>query len=200
VDALIRLVAGLGPWAYVVILVGATLESAAFLGLLVPGEALALASGVLAHSGALDLGAVVAAVAVGAVIGDNIGYELGRRLGRPWLLAHGDRFGVDDEMIERAERVFEQHGGKALVLGRFVGVLRALAPFVAGASRMPYATFLVFNALGGIAWALSVVLLGAALGQSWDVAERWLGRLETIVGALALIAVVVLWRRRARPA
>jgi membrane protein DedA with SNARE-associated domain len=95
--------------------------------LLVPGEALALASGVLAQSGALDLGGVVAAVAIGAVVGDNIGYELGRRLGRPRLLEHGDRFGVGDEMIERAERVFEQHDSKTLVLGRFVGALALIA-------------------------------------------------------------------------
>jgi membrane-associated protein len=85
------------------------------------------------------------------------------------------------------------------VLGRFGGVLRALAPFVAGASRMPYATFLLYNAVGGLAWAVGVVLLSWVLGESWDVAERWLGRLEAAFGA-AVLLLVVLWRRRARPA
>lgn len=197
---LLDLVARLGQWSYLIIFVAAALESAAFAGLVVPGESLVLASGFFAHQGVLELDAVIAAAAVGATLGDNIGYRLGLRLGRPWLLHFGSRLGLRPEHLARADAFFSSQGGKAVLLGRFIGFARALVPFVAGASRMPYRVFLVYNAVGAVLWTVSFVLLGYFLGASWQMADRWIGRTSAVVaGAIALAALVTwVWRRRAR--
>lgn len=135
-EYLIDLVTRLGHWGYLIIFAVAAGESAAFLGLLVPGESLVLITGFLASQRALDLDALIITVTIGAVVGDNIGYEIGKRLGRPWLLRHGARFGLGAEHVDKADAFFARHGGKSVFLGRFVGFARALVPFIAGSVRM----------------------------------------------------------------
>ena len=171
-----------------------------FVRALPPGESLVLASGFLAHVGLLNLDAVIAAAAGGAIVGDNIGYRLGERLGRPWLLRYGPRLGLTPEDLAKAEGFFARHGPKAVLLGRFVGFARALVPFVAGATRMPYRRFLVYNAAGAVPWTVCFVLLGYSLGASWRMAETWIGHTSTIVvgATILVVALVWLWRRRAR--
>jgi len=199
-DVLLGLAARLGDWAYVLIFAGAALESAAFLGLIVPGEGLVLAAGFFAAIGVLDLGILVPVVAAGAAIGDSIGYELGRRLGRDWLARRGRWAGLRRRHLERVDRFFARHGGKAVFFGRFVGLVRALAPFLAGASRMPYPTFLRYNVLGAVLWAAATVLLGYAAGASWQVVDRWLGRATGVILGVAAAAAVFLARRARRAA
>ena len=193
---LLDLVARLGHWSYLVIFVGAALECAALLGLFVPGESLVLASGFFAHQGILRLDAVMAAAALGAVVGDNIGYRLGSRFGREWLLRHGRRLGVTEARLAGAEAFFARHGPKAVFLGRFVGFARALVPFVAGASRMPYRRFIVYNAFGAVLWTIGFVLLGYALGASWRLAEQWIGRATTLLTVAAALVAAAVWLRR----
>jgi undecaprenyl-diphosphatase len=195
---LLDLVARLGHWSYLIVFLGAALECAAFAGLLVPGESLVLASGFFAHEGVLELDAVMAAVAIGAVVGDNVGYQIGLKLGREWLLRHGRRVGVTPPRLQRAEAFFARHGPKAVFVGRFVGFARALVPFVAGASRMPYRRFLVYDALGAALWSVAFVLLGYGLGASWRVAERWIGRASVLLAGIIAIVGLVLWLRGRR--
>jgi len=178
---------------------GAALESSAFLGFIVPGETIVILGGVLASAGLLGLPETITAVVAGAIIGDSIGYELGRHLGRPWLQRHGRLVGMHGGVLARADELFAHHGGKAVIIGRFVGFLRAMAPFVAGASRMPYRRFVVYNALGALVWGPACVLLGYSLGTSWAVAERWIGRGGTVIGVIA-VAAALLWLRRHRRA
>jgi undecaprenyl-diphosphatase len=187
------LIARLGHWGYLIVFAVATAESAAFLGLVVPGESVVLVSGFLAAKGVFDLDTLIVTVAVAAVLGDNIGYELGRRLGRPWLLGHGGRFGLDDTKLTKADDFFSRHGGNAVFLGRFVGFARALVPFVAGSTRMRYTTFLVYNAIGAALWSAGVVLLGYFVGRA---AERWIGEASAVLGGIALgaLGMVLLWR------
>lgn len=200
VDALIDLAARLGTWGYVIVFAASVLEASAFLGLVVPGETIVIASGFLAWQGLLDIGDVIIVATIGAIIGDSIGYELGRHFGRPWLLRHGRFIGLTPRRLRRVDAFFERHGGKAVFFGRFVGIVRALAPFIAGSSRMPYRRFLLYNAAGAIVWAPTAVLLGYALGESWRLAERWLGRAGAIGVGLTLVVVLALawWRRRRR--
>jgi undecaprenyl-diphosphatase len=188
----------LGHWSYLVLFLGAALESSAFLGFLIPGETIVILGGVLCSAGVLALWETLVIVTAGAIIGDSIGYELGRTLGRPWLERHGRLVGMHGGMLSRVDELFARHGGKAVLLGRFVGFLRAMAPFVAGASRMPYRTFLLYNALGALVWAPAFVLLGYFLGESWTVAEKWIGRVGLVLGVLVVIAAVVFFRRRGR--
>jgi membrane protein DedA with SNARE-associated domain len=195
---ILDLVARLGHWSYVVIFLVAALECAAFVGLLVPGESLMLATGFFAQQGLLDLDAVIVVGTLGAIVGDNIGYQLGCRLGREWLLRHGARFGLKPERLDKAEAFFARHGPKAVFFGRFVGFARALVPFVAGASRMRYRQFIVYNAIGAVLWTLGCVLLGYFLGASWQVAEQWISRTGLIIGGLLAVAIIGIWIRRRR--
>jgi membrane protein DedA with SNARE-associated domain/membrane-associated phospholipid phosphatase len=182
-----------GQWAYLVIFLGAMLESAAFLGLVIPGESLVLLAGFLAAQGFLDLDVLIAVVAVGAVLGDSIGYEMGRWMGRPALLHYGSRFGLSEERVARADAFFARHGSKAVFLGRFVGFARALVPFLAGTSRMAYRSFLPYNVLGAVLWAPAVTLLGYFLGASWQTAGRWLGRASAVLGGMVVLVLLLVW-------
>src|SRR6266540_3590492 len=161
------------PWAYIVLGLLAAAESAAFVGLFIPGETAMLLGGFLAFQGRVNLAVMMAAGAAGAVVGDSIGYEMGRRVGQ-------DRWA-------RGEAYLRAKGGRAVFLGRFVGVLRALVPALAGMSRMPYRTFLPRNAAGGLIWAPGFVFLGYLAGSSYRQVERIAGR----ASLLLLIVVVV---------
>jgi membrane protein DedA with SNARE-associated domain len=197
-DYLLNLVARLGHWSYLVILVAAALECAAFVGVFVPGESLMLASGFFAQQGVLELETVIVVGIVGAILGDTIGYQLGSHLGREWLLKHGARIGLLPRRLAKAEAFFTRHGPKAVFFGRFIGFARALVPFLAGASRMPYRRFLPYNALGALLWTPGCVLLGYFLGASWHAAEQWISRASLIFGALCAIALAATWIRRRR--
>jgi membrane protein DedA with SNARE-associated domain len=198
---LLDLVLRLGDWSYLIIFAAAALECAAFAGLLVPGESLVLASGFLAHRGILEVDAVMAAAGLGAIAGDNIGYLLGARLGREWLLRKGSRFGIRKKRLNQAEAFFQRQGPKAVFFGRFVGFARALVPFVAGASRMLYRKFVIYDALGAVLWTVGFVTLGYVLGASWRVAEKWISWSGLILGAIVGLTLLLVWlrRRRARP-
>jgi membrane protein DedA with SNARE-associated domain/membrane-associated phospholipid phosphatase len=183
------------PWAYVVLGLLAAGESAAFVGLAVPGETAMLLGGFLAYQGRVNLAVMMVAGAAGAIAGDQVGYEIGRLFGEP--LKHsrlGRRVGQD--RWAKGEAYLRAKGGRAVFLGRFVGVLRALVPALAGMSRMPYHTFLPWNAAGGIIWAPSFVLLGYIAGGSWQRVERIAGRASLLLLALVVVvAVVVLGAR-----
>jgi len=194
-DSLVDFVWRIGSWGYAVVFLGAALESAAFLGLLVPGESLVIVSGMLAAAGLFDLPTLITVISAGAVVGDSIGYELGRRLGRPWLLRRGARLGFHRDRIEAVDAFFDRHGGKAVLIGRFIGFLRALAPFVAGSSRMPYLRFLAYNVAGAVLWTVACVLLGYFVGAAWPVVEKWVGRTGLVLG-LVVIGVAAWWLRR----
>lgn len=196
-DGLVDLVWRLGTWGYALVFLAAALECSAFMGFLVPGETLVILSGVLVSAGVFDVAPLIAVVAGGAILGDSVGYWLGRSFGRPWLEHRGGWVGLHRDRLDDVDTFFARHGGKAVLFGRFIGFLRAFAPFVAGASRMPYRRFLVFDATGAILWAVAFVMLGYGLGESWRVAERWIGRAGLAAGVLA-VGAAVWWIRRQR--
>jgi membrane protein DedA with SNARE-associated domain/membrane-associated phospholipid phosphatase len=195
-DYLLNLVGRLGPWGYLVIFSGAMLESAAFLGLVIPGESLVLVAGFLAAQGVLDLRVLMLTVALGAVLGDSIGYEMGRRLGRPALLQYGRHFGITNASVHKADAFFARNGSKSVFLGRFVGFSRAIVPFLAGSSKMPYRKFLPYNILGAALWSAAMVLLGYFLGAGWHTAARWVGRASAILAGILLFFLVLAWLYR----
>ena len=175
-------------------------ESAAFLGVFLPGETALLLGGALAATGRVSLPAMVVVAVVAAIAGDSVGYEIGRQVGTP--LRHsrlGRRVGA--RRWARAEGFVTRHGPVAVLLGRWVGVLRALVPALAGMNRMPYRRFLLYNALGGSAWATTVVLLGYLAGASWRGAEKHLGQAGAALASVVVVGLAVWWavrRHRAR--
>ncbi len=195
-EHLVRFVSHLGHWGYVIIFLGVTLECSAFLGVVVPGETLVVIGGFLASQGILDWGDLVILVWIGAAVGDSIGYELGRHRGREWLLRYGHWVRIRERHLNRAEQFFERHGGKAVLLGRFVAIIRTLAPFVAGTSKMPYRRFLVWNVTGGILWSVAYVTLGYVAGESWHMFEKWIGRASLILAGIFVLAIGAAWLGR----
>jgi len=177
----------LGSWGYLIIFLAAFLESSAFLGLLVPGESTVVIAGVLSSQGYLDLWDSIAVISLGAAAGDTAGYALGRVLGRGYFERHGRLFFIKARHIAMADEYFIAHGGKTIFFGRFVGFLRAMAPFAAGVSKMPYGRFFAYNVSGAVLWALSFTLLGYFFGLSWKSVESWAGR----AGLFAFFIVLV---------
>jgi membrane protein DedA with SNARE-associated domain/membrane-associated phospholipid phosphatase len=177
----------LGKWTYLLVGAMAFLETGAFVGLVAPGESAILVGGVVAGQGKIDVVTLIAIVWVCAVAGDLTSFTLGRRLGRSFMVRHGARVQITEERLETVERFFDRHGGKAILLGRFVGLVRAIAPFLAGSSRMPLRRFAPYDIIGAGLWGTTFVLLGyifwQSLGAVLDAAKK---------GALAFGAAIVL--------
>ncbi|WP_422773003.1 DedA family protein [Plantactinospora sp. WMMC1484] len=199
-DTLIDTLTALSGWAALLV-VGALAfgESAAFVGLFLPGETALLLGGALAATGRVSLPAMVVVSTVGAIAGDSVGYEIGRWSGPPLRRSRPGRW-VGERRWTRAEQFVARHGPLAVLLGRWVGVLRTLVPALAGMNRMPYRRFLLFNAVGGAAWATTVVLVGYLAGASWRRLENHLGEAGAGIAALVLIGLAAAWviRRRRR--
>ena len=175
-------------YGYGVVFVGVMLENA---GLPVPGETMLLAGAALAHFNRLQLPWVILAAVGGAVLGDNVGFLIGRWGGRALVVRHGWRFGLTEPRLIKFERFFDRHGPKTVFIARFVTGLRVFGALLAGASRLPWGTFLFYNASGAVVWSVVIGCVGYFLGHSWESIERWVGRGGTI--ALAAVVVVALW-------
>jgi len=173
------------------------LESA---GLWLPGETALIAAGVLASKGHLSIAGVIAVAAAGAIIGDNIGYWLGREGGRRLLYRYGVLTRFADRVLPPAERFFRRHGGKAVFLARFFGGVRVTGAWMAGITRMEWWRFLVWNAAGGIVWAVGVGLIAFYVGKAAaDTIAQYgvYGGIAAGVVLLLAIGGVHVWRRRA---
>jgi membrane protein DedA with SNARE-associated domain len=156
------------------------------MGLPLPGETtLVLAAIYAGTTHRLDIVLVIAAATVGAVIGDNIGFWIGRRIGFPLAVRYGHYIGLTESRLKLGQYLFLRHGGKVVFFGRFVALLRILAAFLAGTNRMPFPKFLLYNAAGGLIWAI-VFGTGAYL-----LGDRVL-RLAGTAGAVLLVVFVLL--------
>jgi membrane protein DedA with SNARE-associated domain len=171
----------------VAVLVGS--ESA---GLPVPGETSLIAAAVLASQHHLSLPLVIVVGAVAAIVGDNLGYFFGRNGGRRLLQGSARR----RRLLAQGEAFFERHGPKAVFLGRWVPWLRITAAWLAGASRMRWPRFLVWNALGGAAWATSVAVAAYVLGKAASAVLGGVGLALLVLVAAGGAAVLLLRRRR----
>jgi membrane protein DedA with SNARE-associated domain len=172
------------------------LESA---GLWLPGETALIAAGVYASKGHLSIVGVITVAAVAAIIGDNIGYWLGREGGRRLLYRYEWLRRVAERLLPSAERFFERHGGKAVFLARFFGGVRVTGAWMAGITRMEWWRFLVWNAAGGIVWAVAVGLVSFYAGKAAADAIAHYGVYGGIALGVALVlalAAVHVWRRR----
>jgi len=167
-------------------------------GLPIPGETSLIAAAVLASLGKLQIALVIPIAATAAIVGDNIGYEIGRRGGR-WLLERPGAFARQrQEVLRVGEPFFETHGPKAVFFGRFLLGLRVWASWLAGATRMRWRSFFVWNALGGICWATGIGLLAYFLGHSAGGAVEAFGIYGLVAFLLAVLGGLVLHRRHVR--
>ncbi|MFE4520100.1 DedA family protein [Kitasatospora sp. NPDC056783] len=189
-----------GPVGYLVVAGLVFAEDALFFSFFLPGETAAVFGGFLAGQGRIAIGWIVLFVVCAAILGDTAGYEIGRWLGprildsRP-MRRHADRAGQAQELIRR-------RGPAAVFFGRFVAFFRAMVPTLAGASRMPYRRFLLYNALGGVLWGVGFTLLGYFAGAAYTRVEGTVGRALALLVAVVVVVALVVWylRRRGRRA
>ena len=176
-----NLVTAYGYWA-IALIVG--LES---MGVPLPGETTLVAAAVYAGTThRLGIGWVILAAAFGAILGDNAGFWIGRELGFRLLVRYGRHIGLSEGRLKLGQYLFRRHGGKVVFLARFVAVLRVLAALLAGVNCMPWPRFLLFNAAGGVVWALAYGLVGYGFGEA---VHQIAGPISVAGLALAVVAV-----------
>jgi undecaprenyl-diphosphatase len=186
----------LGRWTYLVVGVMAFFETGAFVGLIAPGETFLIFGGVVAGQGTISLVALIAIVWTCAVLGDLASFYAGRRLGRAFLIKHGSKVQITEERVHQVEGFFDRHGGKAIFLGRFVGLVRAVNPFLAGSSGMPLKRFLPYDIIGAGAWATMLLVLGYVFWQSFDRVLHYAEQGTLALGATIVVIAGGIWLYR----
>lgn len=186
-----------GAWLYLIAGGLAFAEAAILVGVVLPGEIALLVAGFAAHQGWIALWPMVGVAIAAAILGDSVGYEVGRQIG-PWL--RGSRLGrrIGQDRWGKAEDFLHRHGGKAVLLGRFTALLRALTPGVAGAARLPYLrVFLPWNVAGAVVWGGGCVLLGYGFSASLAAVGRYLAWGPIVLIVVVLVVYLLVRRRRA---
>ena len=187
-----------GPWTYVLLFVIILCETGLVVTPFLPGDSLLFAAGALAalYPQSLSIVVLLTLLSIAAVLGDTINYAIGRAVGprafsvNRWFLKH--------EHLAHTQEFYDRHGGKTIVLARFVPIIRTFAPFVAGVGRMHYPQFLYYNVVGGIAWVLICTLAGYFLGGLPGVKDHF----EIVVVGIVVVSILPLawelWAARRR--
>jgi membrane protein DedA with SNARE-associated domain len=194
--ALTELSDTLGAWTYALVGGLAFLETGAFVGLLAPGETAIVLGGVVAAEGGVELVPILLVAWVFAALGDLASFLLGQRLGRRFLHRHGPRVGMTEPRVHRVERFYAKHGPKAILVGRFVGLVRAVSPFLAGSSGLKLRAFLPWSILGTAVWAAAFTLVGYGFHESFSEASSTLT--HAMLGLAVVAAAVLAWRAHRR--
>lgn len=196
------LIETLGPWTPLIVFFAAYFETAAFLGIVVPGETMMLAGGAAAGVSGTPIGVIIGAAVVGAAMGDATGYFLGRRYGAALLQRR--YFRRFSEPVDRAGAFLERHGWWALILARFMAMFRAVVPFAAGAAHMPYRRFAIGNISGSILYGGTITGFGYWAGTRWEQMQEIVNRggiaLGVVIATVLAIYFATRWiaRNRAR--
>ncbi|HUD02720.1 MAG TPA: VTT domain-containing protein [Candidatus Paceibacterota bacterium] len=163
-------------------------ESGLFFGFFFPGDSLLFTAGLLAANGTLNLTALLILLPLAAVVGDTAGYAFGKWIG-PRIFTKEDSFFFNKRHIERSEMFYKKYGAKALVLARFVPIVRTFVPIVAGVGRMAYSTFIIFNSIGALLWGLSITLLGYFLGNAFPATEHYLTPILLLIVFVSILPI-----------
>lgn len=177
----------LGPWAILLICGIVFVETGLLVGFFLPGDSMLFTAGLLVATGALDVSLPLFAVLIfiSAFAGDQVGYLIGRKAGPPIFNRPDSRF-FRQEYVQKAHAFFERFGGRAVVLARFVPIVRTFVPVIAGVAQMHYRFFLLFNLMGALMWGVGVTMLGFWLGQ-----YAWVGaNIDIIFIVIVLISVL----------
>lgn len=182
-ENLIRTVGYVGVWGMVFA------ESGILIGIFLPGDSLLFTAGFLASIGVFNIFVLAFGCFFAAVIGDNVGYAFGKRLG-PRLFSREDSVWFHKKHLVRAEKFYEKHGGKTIILARFTPVVRTFAPIVAGAVNMDYRTFFFFNIVGALLWAVGLTFLGYIAGKSIPNVDKYILPILVLIVFLSLLPTI----------
>ncbi len=186
-----------GAWVYGILFVIVFCETGLVVTPFLPGDSLLFVAGTLAAAGGMDAGWLFALLAVAAVLGDSVNYWIGSRVGPRVFCAPEARF-FKREYLERTHRFYERHGGKTVIIARFIPIIRTFAPFVAGIGRMAYPRFLAFNVAGGVLWVGAFVLAGYQFGNLPLVKQNLTLVILAIIVLSVMPGMVQYLRHRAR--
>lgn len=164
-------------------------ESGMMVGFFFPGDTLLLSAGILAAAGQLSVVWAIIVIAIAAIAGDNTGYHIGRKLG-PRLFGKQDGIIFRHDYIMKAEKFYEKYGTKTMLLAHFVPIVRSFAPVTAGAGKMNYKQYVIFDAIGDIAWAVSVTLFGYFVGSKIPGIQNYIEPLLLGIVLLTLIPTI----------
>jgi len=164
-------------------------ESGVLIGLFLPGDSLLFAAGVLAGAEFLNIWFLVPVVVVAAILGDSAGYWFGHRVGKSLFKRPDSRF-FKQEYIHRTEQFYERYGGRAVILARFVPIVRTLTPILAGVGSMSYRTFISYNVIGGVVWGAGVTLIGYFIGVLIPNSEEYLLPISLTIIAASFSPIV----------
>lgn len=165
-------------------------ESGLLIGFFFPGDSLLFTAGFLASQKFLNFPILLLVVFVAAVTGDSLGYSFGRRVG-PKIFTRADSLFFHKDHLERARSFYARHGGKTIILARFMPVVRTFAPILAGVGAMPYRTFLTYNFVGGLLWAIGLTSLGYFLGSVIPNIDRYLLPIIALIIFLSVLPSVI---------
>jgi membrane-associated protein len=194
-------VEGLIRWGGMAMLIAIVFaETGLMIGFFLPGDSLLVTAGVFAAAGHLDIWTLLATLTVAAIVGDQLGYYIGRQTG-PRIFRRPDSLLFRRDHLLRAKHFYEKHGGKTIILARFMPIVRTFAPVVAGVGEMEYRRFVGFNVVGGALWVFSMCLIGFSLGHAVPDIDRHIHVVIVFVIFLSLLpAVIEYWRSRGRAA
>lgn len=189
---LTEFVAANGPWIYALLFLIVFVETGFVVMPLLPGDSLLFAAGAIAATGSMDPALLCLLLFVAAVLGDTVNYHIGHYIG-PKVFEHENRF-IKRQYLLQTRAFFERHGGKTIIIARFMPIIRTFAPFVAGVGAMHYRRFLAFNVIGAGLWVVSFVMLGYYFGNLPVVKENF----TLVIFAIIIISVmpgVIAWVR-----
>lgn len=173
-------------------------ESGLFFGFFLPGDSLLFTAGFIASQGFMPIGWLLVLCSIAAIAGDTVGYWFGRRTG-PMIFKREDSWFFHKKHVQKAKDFYDKHGKKTIVLARFIPIIRTFAPIVAGVAQMEYKTFLRYNIIGGLLWAVGVTMLGYLLGNIIPNAERYLTLIVWIIVATSLIPIAIEYFKNRAP-
>lgn len=165
-------------------------ESGLLIGIFFPGDSLLFAAGLLSAGGFLSFGPLVFLVVMAAIIGDSVGYWFGANVGVNFFKRKDSLF-FKQEYLKRTEHFFQKYGGRAVVLARFVPIVRTIAPILAGIGSMTYPTFLKYNILGGLLWGAGMLSLGYFLGSIIPNSERYILPFSLVIIVLSFLPIIM---------
>jgi len=184
-------VEGLIQWGGLLMLVAVVFaETGLMIGFFLPGDSLLVTAGIFASTGHLDVLSLLLWVTVAAVAGDQLGYYIGYRTG-PRIFRREDSLLFKRQHLLRARDFYERHGGKTIILARFIPVIRTFAPVVAGVGQMEYRRFVTFNVVGGVLWVWSMVILGVTLGNAVPNIDEHIHVVIAVVVFLSILPAII---------
>src|SRR3954464_14745797 len=186
----------LGKGTYALVGAMAFLETGAFVGFIAPGEFTVILGGVIAGEGTISIIPLIGIVWICAIAGDSTSFLIGHKVGRRFMLEHGPKLRITEERFHQVEDYFDRHGGKTIVIGRFLGFVRPLAPFIAGTSRMTYGRFLPYSVIGTGLWGTTFCLVGYIFWRSFDKVSKIAGQATLGLGIIAVIVGGIYYARR----